>query len=84
MLANEARGGASEDDAKGQVLSKDKTCQNYILLAMQQYTAALRINTKHVYRALPRMLSLWFDLVSVSSDGNLGSSGKPRPFNLPC
>lgn len=36
----------------------------YLLMAIEQYINALRFNSKHVYQALPRLLSLWFDFSS--------------------
>lgn len=45
----------------------DKTCQVHVLLAMKHYAEALKLGTKHVYRALPRLLSIWFEVTSSRS-----------------
>lgn len=68
-----------EDDAmRFDVLCKDRPCQQYILLAIEHYALTLKLDMKHVYQALPRLLSLWFDFVSLEPpeldpDGSLGS-----------
>jgi hypothetical protein len=57
-----------ENDVRKDVILHDRVSQSHAILAMRMYAAALRIESKHVYQALPRLLSLWFDLVSVSRD----------------
>eukprot|EP00934_Nitzschia_sp_Nitz4_P002344 Nitzschia sp. Nitz4//scaffold9_size221794//64787//75082//NITZ4_001337-RA/size221794-augustus-gene-0.161-mRNA-1//-1//CDS//3329560974//2344//frame0 len=76
VASKELQLGIDEDEMRSEVLWRDKVCQKYAILAMQQYAASLKIDVKHVYQALPRVLSLWFDLVSVNtskySDGAEG------------
>jgi serine/threonine-protein kinase ATR len=57
-----------ENDVRKETILHDRIAQAHAILAMRTYAAALRIDSKHVYQALPRLLSLWFDLVSVSRD----------------
>ena len=59
--------GVQEDQIRFHILYREKVCHKYILLAIQHYAAALRRDMKHVYQALPRLLSLWFDFVSVEA-----------------
>lgn len=61
-----ALGGVEEEKLRGRCISCDKTCQRYTLLAIKHYFEALSLNTKHVYQALPRLLSLWFELTSLT------------------
>ena len=84
--------GIDEDMIWNNVIFRDRTSQDYILLAMKHYTTGLKIDTKHVYQALPRLLSLWFDFVSIQQGhirvddfkDNLKSEnlGKPLYFLL--
>lgn len=56
---------SADDDATRQtVILRDENCMKYLLMAMEQYISALRYSSKHVYQALPRLLSLWFDFTS--------------------
>ena len=60
---------ADDDNVRQYALSEDMNCQNYLLMAMEQYLEALKVNDKHVYQALPRVLSLWFEYTSVERHG---------------
>lgn len=53
-----------ESFIRGSIVLQDQSCQRYLLLAMEQYVNALKFSSKHVYQALPRLLSLWFDFTS--------------------
>lgn len=55
---------SDEDMIRASIILRDDSCQRYLLLAMEQYINALKFNSKHVYQALPRLLSLWFDFTS--------------------
>ena len=46
---------------------RDGACQKYILLAMKQYSQTLQLSSAPliVAQALPRLLSLWFELLSI-------------------
>jgi hypothetical protein len=35
---------------------------------MKHYSLALSLDLKHVYQALPRLLSLWFDFTSIKAE----------------
>jgi serine/threonine-protein kinase ATR len=69
--------GASEQLLRTPVV--DKVCQRYILLAIKHYGEAVKLGMKHVFQALPRLLSLWFDFTSlyVSEISAVEPSGKP-------
>jgi hypothetical protein len=79
-----------------EAICRDKSTQKFILLAIEHYSAALKLDLKHVYQALPRLLSLWFDFVSIHPDKGRGGGMSPdlkiqlrkfRPalsFFLPC
>lgn len=47
------------------MISEDKVCQKYVALAVKHFAEALILDTKHVYEALPRLLSLWFEFTSI-------------------
>ena len=47
---------------------QDQKCQIYIKLVVEQYIEALKLGEKHVYLALPRLLSLWFEFTSILVD----------------
>lgn len=55
---------ADDDAIRQHVILCDESCMKYLLMAMEQYINALKFNSKHVYQALPRLLSLWFDFTS--------------------
>jgi len=58
--------GVNDDTLRNQTIVLDRTCQRYMILAIKHYAEALTLDIKkHVYQALPRLLSLWFDLTSV-------------------
>jgi serine/threonine-protein kinase ATR len=65
-LEKELHGESNDNAVRFNALYRDKACQNFILLAMENYTECLFLDSKHLYQALPRLLSLWFDFVSVS------------------
>jgi hypothetical protein len=56
-----------EDSRRSCLVASDLPCQKYIMLSMTHYVAALKISTKHVYQALPRLLSSWFEFTSIQS-----------------
>lgn len=59
---------SDEDMMRATFILQDVSCQRFLLLAMEQYVNALKFNSKHVYQALPRLLSLWFDFTSFQSE----------------
>lgn len=64
---------SDEDMMRASIILQDESCQKYLLLAMEQYINALKFNSKHVYQALPRLLSLWFDFTSFQ-EGELNTT----------
>lgn len=74
--------GIEDDVVRFNALYRDTICHQYILLAIEHYATTLKLEMKHVYQALPRLLSLWFDFVSVqppsSKDTALPGALKPE------
>ena len=57
---------SQDDDAIwAKMMRCDEGCQRYLLLAMKEYGEALKLGQKHIFQALPRLLSLWFDFTSL-------------------
>ena len=54
-----------DDEQWTKMMRTDVGCQKYLLQAMEEYGRALQLGTKHVYQALPRLLSLWFEFTSI-------------------
>lgn len=59
--------GTDDDSQRSHTMSRDKTCQRYVVLAVTHYAEALVLDVKHVYQALPRLLSLWFDFTAIKN-----------------
>lgn len=56
----------SEDDScRIEIMRKDISCQKYLLQAMKEYGEAVRLSQKHVFEALPKILTLWFDFTAI-------------------
>jgi serine/threonine-protein kinase ATR len=77
---------SAEDEAvREYALSADINCQNYLYMAMEQYLSALSVNSNHVYQALPRFLSLWFEYTAIekmSKKYNRDNVGMDTPVKL--
>ncbi len=58
----------SKVDPKADIIIRDLICQKYILLIMKQYAEALSASQKHVFQALPRYLSLWFEFTGIETE----------------
>jgi serine/threonine-protein kinase ATR len=56
-----------DDSTRFRAIASDKCCQKYVLLAMKHYSIAMSLDVRHVYQALPRLLSLWFDCTSIKT-----------------
>ena len=78
VSGRESLNGSDENEIRSEVILRDPICQSHTLLAMRVYAAALKIDTKHVFQALPRLLSLWFDLVSVGREQMPSESGSKQ------
>ena len=61
---------ADEDSFRQTCLSQERLCQKYLALAMKHFIEALSLDTKHLFQALPRLLSLWFEFSALSIDTN--------------
>jgi hypothetical protein len=57
--------GADDDHLRNHIVSRDKACIRYVVLAIKHYAEALILDVKHVYQVLPRLLSLWFDFTGI-------------------
>lgn len=60
--------GDDEELHRSFVISRDKSCQRYLSLAINHYAISLQLQVKHVYQSLPRLLSLWFDFTAINYD----------------
>ena len=65
VLASQTSGNTDDDSVKANIISKDAICQKYILNAMMQYGEALTLSQKHIFQALPRLLTLWFEFTEI-------------------
>lgn len=72
-----------DEGNRSDAIYRDAISQAYILQAMEHYGASLRQSLKHVYHALPRLLSLWFELtaiqVPVAERFDVSPHSKKRP-----
>jgi len=84
LFENEPNFTTHEEVARFNVLYRNKACQNYILLAIRHYTEALNLDTKHVYQALPRLLSLWFDFLATNPPDESSLSLKKENISKFC
>ena len=66
-LASQTSGNTDDDSVRANIILKDSICQKYILYSMKQYAQALTLSQKHVFQALPRFLTLWFDFTSIGT-----------------
>lgn len=55
---------------RSRAIASDKTCQRHLQLAMKHYIEDLSLEMNHVYQSLPRLLSLWFEFLSVNRSSN--------------
>jgi serine/threonine-protein kinase ATR len=79
FVGRDSLNGIDDNEIRSNIILQDHVCQTHTLLAMDRYASALKMDTKHVYQALPRLLSLWFDLVSVCR-GQPESPSKQDPL----
>jgi hypothetical protein len=66
----------TDEKIRNHIVSRDKACLRYVILAVNHYAEALILDIKHVYQALPRLLSLWFDFTSIPAKNKV-KSGHP-------
>lgn len=82
IVGKDGANAIDEDDVRNDIILRDRISQSHAILSMRMYAAALRMDSKHVYQALPRLLSLWFDLVSVSRESSTAvQSSKQDPIS---
>lgn len=57
------------EDMRQTCLEQDRACQKYLQQAVKHFVKALVLDLKHLFQALPRLLSLWFEFSALSMDG---------------
>ena len=60
--------GIDEDSLREWAIGSDCKCRGYLLDAMQSYLRALSFGDKHLLQAMPRLLTIWFDLTAVKEE----------------
>lgn len=65
-LKKKHRHTGDEDSIRRMCLGKDATCQKYLSQAVRHFADSLTLDLKHLFQALPRLLSLWFELSSAT------------------
>lgn len=65
ILASTRGENADDEITRGAIIKSDKVCRTYLLSTIQQYINALKLGQDHVFQALPRMLTLWFDFTAI-------------------
>jgi hypothetical protein len=69
-LRNTFDGDGSDISFRDMCLGQDKACHKYLLLAISNYVDALKLDLKHVFQCMPRLLHLWFEFSAISIDSN--------------
>ena len=64
----EQRGQHDDDSIRLKIIRMDSSCQFYLLSAMDEYGKALKTGQKHLYQAMPRLLTIWFDFNSITEE----------------
>ncbi|GMH94147.1 hypothetical protein TL16_g12821, partial [Triparma laevis f. inornata] len=57
--------GMGEKERRMAILKEDTTCHKYLKTAVYEYFKALAMGDKHMYQAMPRLLTLWFDFCEI-------------------
>jgi serine/threonine-protein kinase ATR len=74
VVAARTNGGSADDEsARAKIIKKEISCHKYIFEAIKEYGEASRLSQKHVFQALPRLLTLWFDFTAIEGDEDLGA-----------
>lgn len=73
-LQRRARGqmAMDEDGFRQTCLAQDRLCQKYVYLSVKHFVEALTLDLKHLFQALPRLLSLWFEFSAVNVETSHG------------
>ena len=64
----------NDDHMRKTIISNDQNCQKYVLMAIEEYLNALSLGQKHIFQALPRLLTLWFDFTSIEVEEDIKNS----------
>ena len=59
---------SSSSGDRGDTTRSVEEYQDYLLNAVQHYGMSLQLGQKHVYQALPRLLAMWLEFTSLSSE----------------
>lgn len=70
--------GADDEMHRSYAISRDRTCQRYLILAINHYLRSLQLDVKHVYQSLPRLLSLWFEFTAIKYDFTASKTNERR------
>ena len=73
-LASRLNKNIEDESVQVHIFQKDTCSRQYILQAIKNYGEALQLDNKHVFQALPRLLTLWFDLTAIGNDGQASTS----------
>ena len=58
-----------ENDKDGTIaIASNKLRHEYLIDSIKHYGVALTLGEKHVFQALPRMLAMWLEFTSLSSE----------------
>ena len=73
FVAAQRGGNADDESSRAKIIAEERLCHKYILETIKEYMEALTLGQKHVFQALPRMLTLWFDFNAIQGgDDELG------------
>ena len=74
VVASQNGGSSDNESSRASIIKEEKACHKYIFAAMKEYIEALKLGQKHVFQALPRMLTLWFDFTAIlDGDDEMGA-----------
>ncbi len=55
------------DNNRPKIIATDPMSQKYLMEVIKEYGEALKFSQKHVFQALPRLLTLWTDFTGIDS-----------------
>ena len=58
---------------RASAVSRDEKCQKLLIESVNHYGIALQLGQKHVYQALPRLLSLWLEFTAITDPDQSGT-----------
>lgn len=74
VLARQISSNADDDSVREKLVARDVICQKYIHLAINQFGEALCLGQKHIFQALPRLLTLWFEFTAIQPPDELSET----------